>query len=335
MQRGNTNYCNRIKRWLKRYWGTVCLVSAVFVLCLSGTWAAYTNFSVARRVVSVKDGSTVLFTSNLLFTEDKLVSSDSYRNRKITLNSSNQFSLEIYNYVFGDKTTYNNHSIEYLLQIKLISQSLKPSGYIVSDGSQQYALTLQDGAYSVSLDNQTLAGNKLSKNSYIIQVPEEDKNQVYLCIEAVPTEQAFSATNYKKLGAGILIGDMVLEKNWSGRILDLQDGLGPNQYDGFNYEITGFGQGTVVLTWDASRIDISPWFEENISEYIVDSSNESVQNGWKLLKFRVGGENQPSAFQTQFYWVSEPPSISKDQVELQKEWWKKIKDSILLTYSEG
>lgn len=311
----------KIKKWLKRYWGTVCLLVAILMLCVTGTWASYTNFSIARRVVSVKDGSKVLFSSNLLYTEDKLTDSNSYRNRRVSLNSDNQFSLDIYNYVLGDDSNYNNHAIVYTLQITLLTGTESYDDYYVHAGDATlYRFQNKDGVYVASVENQRLDGNTLSKNSYSIYVPEADKNFVRFYIEAIPNDESYAATNNKKLAAGILIGQMTLEKNWTGYILDTQDGRTPNQYDGFNYEVSGYGKGTVTLSWNPNILEMNPWFFET-----VGSTAASDSKGWKTLQFQVGGDDQPSAYQTQFYWVGKPQDIT----------WEVLLGNIQMNFTEN
>lgn len=300
-----------ILKQVSQYWGTLCLIGAVVVLGISITLAAYTNFSVARRVVSVKDGSVILFSSNLLFTEDKLTESGAYRNRKLTLNDANGFLLDIANYIPGDASTFNNQNIVYSLQITLLSESSNPTGYSVKVGDQSYFFTesAEEGTYVLLLENQKLAGNVQSKNSYTVFVPEADKNQVRLCVEAIPEDNSYPATNYKKLAAGIIIGELLLEKNWTGKLLDNREGRLPVQYDGFNYAISGYGEGKLTLSWDTAVLDVNPWFEEDLTDLWTSTSE-----GKKTITFTVGGKDQPTAYQTQFYWVGEPQDISWEEL---------------------
>lgn len=301
---------NFIRKRFSTYWGTFCLVGALLVLGISGTFAAYTNFSMARRVVSVKDGSIVLFASNLLYTEDKSVQNSGYQNRRISL-TGNTFAVEVYNYILADKDTFNNQTIQYTFRVSLVSSSHSPTGYAVLMNDEVHPFTLiEDGTYGVSLTNQTLSGNQASKNSYTIQVPDTDKNGIRLIIEAIPDESSYPATNNKKLASGIVIGNLSLEKNWTGQFIDSrkqgEKDLNPKDYDGFNYGISGYGEGTITLSWNKQFLEINPWF--------VSDVNASVTNNtvWKSICFPVGGDSDyiQTAAQIQFYWASLSQDIS-------------------------
>lgn len=318
MKKSTSEKLNFIKKHAHRYWGTVCLVVAICVLIVSGSMAAYTNFSMARRVVTLKDGGLVMFSSNLLYTEGKNTVVDEYRNRKVTT-TNNSFTVEIYNYVMGDASSYNNQDIKYSLKVTLLSESSNPSGYgiHINDTDTSYVLSEQDGSYSVNLQNQELLGNQASKVSYTISIPEEDKNGARIRIEAIPEESSYAATNNKKLAVGVIIGNLVLDKNWKGEILDSQSERVPKDYDGFNYAISGYGSGSITLSWNSAYLEVSPWFLEELNQSVTE------ENGWKKITFPVGGEGQPEAYQTQFYWSGKNRNIT----------WAELKGAILLNYT--
>ena len=64
--------------------------------------------------------------------------------------------------------------------------------------------------------------------------------------------------NNQKLAAMITIADKTVTHGWSGRFLD-DSGYNPSGYSGYNYEISGTGEGTITLSWDPS-LEISQWF---------------------------------------------------------------------------
>lgn len=308
-----------MKSWMKKNWGMACLLGAVVLLCITGSLAAYTNFSYARRVVAAKTENRTLFSSNLLYTEDKTTESGLYRTKKITLSQNNSFLIEIYNYQLGDTKTYNNQTITYTLQCTLLASGDSVSGYSIQSGETTYSFSAQDGNYVATIKNQTLERNVLSVNRFVFNVPEADRDKMKLCIEAIPEETSYNATNSKKLAAVILTGEMTVEKNWTGRLLDSQDGRSPNQYDGFNYEISGNGQGTVTLSWDTSVLKISPWFEGDTGGTL------NTVDGWASIEFSVGGDDQPLSYQTQFYWIGKPQNID----------WQPLSQKIKVSFTES
>ena len=282
-----------MKRWFKMNWGLVCLLAAVLLLCISGTLMAYTNFNSVRRLVSVNSDSNVLFYSNLLYAEPESTEKSDYRTKKLTL-TGNQFTLNIYNYFPGDTATFNDQDITYTLRCTLLSDSNNGSGYLVNGTP----FSKSDGTFGAVLSKQKLPGNVTSMNSYSVVIPDSEEDIIRIRIEAIPEGDAsYAATKQHKLAAVVLHGELTAEDQWTGRIIDLQEGRSPADYDGFNYEISGTGAGTVTLTWDASKLKLDPWFRVAVNGKLSDSGNS--------LTFSVGGEDQPSAYQLQFYWASQ------------------------------
>lgn len=276
---------------MKKYWGTMSLLAAMLLLFIVGSFAAYTNFSSVRRVISVKTDDRVLFSSNLLYCEERNTESSSYKDKKITLTGSNNFVVEVYNYNLGDTSTYNNKTITYTLKATVYTGSESVSGYAVKTDTEQsvaFSGTESEGIYTAELTDQELAGSSLSKKRYTFSVPESDKDKMQICVEAIPGDSSYGATSQKKLAAFIITGERILQKTWEGRFLDERTDRTPDDYDGFNYEITGNGQGEVTMTWDSGILKISPW----LASQVVNGST---------IQFSVGGEGQPSAYQVQFY----------------------------------
>lgn len=289
---------HQLKKYIKKYWGTMCLLAAVLLLVVTGSFAAYTNFSSVKRVVSVKSRNQVLFSSNLLYSEEKDEISSGYKYKKITLNTDldtqeKYFTVEIYNYNIGDTSTYNNKTITYKLNATVYTDIENAAGYMVNGTSFQES----NGSYFVELPGQQLLNDSFHSNSYKFIVPQIDADQVKICVEAIPDVDSYSATDNRKLAAYVTTGEVEMEKNWAGHFLDETEGRYPYQYDGFNYEISGNGYGKVILTWETDKLQISPWFPKE-----VGVNNPDLSSG--TIEFGVGGANQPSAYQTQFYPVN-------------------------------
>lgn len=304
-----------MKRWFKMNWGLVCLLAAVLLLCISGTLMAYTNFNSVRRLVSVNSDSNVLFYSNLLYAEPKSTDESDYRTKKLTL-TENQFTLNIYNHFPGDTATVNDQDITYTLKCTLLSASDNGAGFSV-DGTKFSPLA--DGSFGTVLSGQTLTGNTASMKSYSIVIPDSETDIVRIRIEAIPNDASYAATKQHKLAAVILHGELVAEDQWTGRIIDQQKGRKPADYDGFNYEISGTGAGKVTLTWDASALQLDPWFQSAVT----NPPSEVIENPFT---FEVGGENQPTAYQLQFYWVSRPD----DEMS-----WEELSSKITVSFQKN
>lgn len=308
---------SKAKHTKEKYGIAICLAVCVLLLCVAGSYAAYTNFSSAKRVVSAQADEHILFSSNMLYTENKDTESSFYQRKRIALTENNDFVVEIYNYDPGDTAVYCHQNIIYQLKVTLLSGFGSPEEYKVSDGTTEHFFSIDsNGAYTLVIDQLTLYGEQLSTHSFRFHIPEQDKNQMKMCVEAIPMEESYGATNQKKLAAVILTGEMITSKTWSGQLVDVQSEREPDDYDGFNYEISGNGEGTVTLEWDPDILTINPWF-------VSQTGAVSVSDG--AIKFAVGGDGQPFAYQTQFYKADKwDTSIS----------WENLVEKIKVIFSE-
>ncbi|MGN0425364.1 MAG: hypothetical protein ACI4FY_08610 [Acetatifactor sp.] len=315
----------QMTKWIKEYGMLLLLILTVVILAVAGSYAAYVNFSSVKRVVSTGKGSQVYFSSNYLY----LVGKDetSYGMRKIApsvTQDGNYYSvtIQVCNYVYGNTEQVNANSINYSLTVTLLS----------SDGG-----SLPAEARNVSLngvnfgDNQavttsqvTLPAGQATMHSYTIQVPVAIKDSIRLQVVAVPVNDAsYAAVENQKLAAILTMTELSLTNNWTGRFIDDQNVM-PAGYDGLNYEISGIGEGTVTISWDPVVVQISPWFVEDLKKDIVDSAK--IITGSDFCSFPVGGENQPSAYQLQFYKAG---TNSFSNVIS----WEDMKTKVTVTYS--
>lgn len=281
-----------------KYMILLCLLVFVGILCTSWTYAAYTNFSSARRVVSVRAGERVLFSSNLLSVENSVTDPMLYQSKRIVLttaeNGETYFVVEIYNYDPGDVTVFNENDITYTLRVTVDSETYED--YDINNNNVTFHE--QNGEYIGEISGQKLKGGELSKHSFTIRVAEADKDRLSVRVEAIPDTESYKVTSQKKLAAIITAGELEVRKDWKGKFLDDQT-REPNAYDGFNYEISGNGKGTLTLSWDPVYLTINPWFPAEVGlsqENITDDVNHT---GFKCISFSVN-DNQ-TAFQTQFY----------------------------------
>lgn len=273
-------------KWIKRYGVTVWLTVAAIALLVSVSYAAYINLDIAKWVVSTGSGAnSVRFSSNYLYA----VNSDetSYSTRKITPKTENdtaKFTVEVCNYIYGNPTAVNGKNITYRLTARLV-----PVGETLPDGITGITVngTQFDASGTWTSENKKMNAKTATTDRYQFSMPESMKDLVSIEIVAEPDEASYSATNQKKLAAKIVFKDASLTNNWDGKFIDESEGRQPTDYDGFNYEISGSGKGTVTITWD-DILEISHWFGQGT---VKDNS----------CTFEVGGENAPTAYMTQFY----------------------------------
>lgn len=299
----------QILKWIKRYGITVWLLVAALALAVTVSYAAYVNREINKFVLATGKGNQAFFSSNCLYLVD--AKETQYRNRRISPTQAQQqkmltFPVIICNYVYGNDQLVNLDDITYSFAVKLYPNggSELPSGvgniYVTVNGTSHHLNA--DGELTIS--SQKLPGGTANSHEYEIVIPEELKDKVLFEITATPNDASLSATNNQKLAAMITIADKTVTHGWSGRFLD-DSGYNPSGYSGYNYEISGTGEGTITLSWDPS-LEISQWFL--IDNGLTQSTNS---DGYYEVRFGVGGKDgsgteRPSAYQLQFYLATKP-----------------------------
>ena len=293
------------EKWIRQSKAAaILLLAGAMLLAVYGSFAAYTNFNSVKRVVSTGTQSDTMFGSNYLTLMNLSDTSIPVKRISLAGNDNNYtFTVQVCNYVWGDPTLYNPKDIAYKVTAKLISMdggNLPDNCTDIKMGGQTFG---KDGA--LTLESQSLATGSAKTKSYSIVIPKELKDKIKIQIEAEPESISADAVNNQKLGAILSFADYEVTKNWTGHFIDSQtDNRIPDDYDAFNYEISGNGAGTVTVTWKESLL-LSKWV-----------TNDKQQNN--SYTFNVDGST--TAIQFQFYKNPEKWSASapKDWEALEK-----------------
>lgn len=307
----------QILKWIKRYGVTVWLIAVIILLAVSVSYAAYVNLDIEKYVLTTGKGNQAFFSSNHLYLTDHTETEYTSRLippvRKYTETNTYSFSVDICNHVYGNPAMVNLDDIRYQLQVTLLA-----NGGTLPGPSDLAAITIDGSPFTVDemiLEPRMLEGGKAQKHTYTFMVPDSLKERIIFQIVALPEDNYLPATNNQKLAAKVSIADRIVIHNWSGRFLDVQD-IDTTQYSGFNYEISGSGEGTVTLTWDADFLELSPWFEK----FVREKADSTVENG--VCTFPVSGEN---TYQLQFY-ISNKNELPD---------WNGLKSAVKVSFTPG
>ena len=263
----------KLWRWIKRYRlaGVLFLIGAL-TAAVYGSFAAYTNFNSVKRVVSTKrqtDDNT-MFSSNYL---SLMYLNDTCPVKRISLAENNDyytFTVLVCNYVWGDESLYNPKRIEYTLKAQLFSMNggslplhcTGPNGIKLNELENNTVPHYFDNNGACTISGQVLNSGNADQKSYQFIMPKALKDKVKIQINAEPTnDDSKAAVNNQILGAVLSFADYQVTKNWTGHFIDSQT-KSPDQYDAFNYEISGNGAGTVTVTWSDNLL-LSKWAMEN------------------------------------------------------------------------
>lgn len=278
---------------LKRSWLAIWIAFAAAALSTVGVLAAYTSVSSVKRVVSTQKGAGMLFSSNYLTTDESDLP------RTITFSSmetSPCVTVNVCNYP-QTMIKHNDKDITYTITVELVD----------SDGN---AVTGEETAkYSVEFggENKTFEGNSkivfsslvltsddFNKHEFVLTFDKSQltKSNIYMKVTAAPTDQAELKTLSAKLGV-IYINDNT-SATWTGTFID--NAASPKDLDGFNYRLSGSGEGTVTLTWNTNYVDISTWFKNTYSLNVSTDVNTKIATA--TMKVDSAEKNQ---YDIQFY----------------------------------
>ena len=135
-------------------------------------------------------------------------------------------------------------------------------------------------AGELTKENQKLPTGKAVTNEYKFEMPGSLKDKIKIQIVAEPDASSKEAVNNQKLAAILSFSGYEAVKNWTGHFLDSKD-KNPDQYDAFNYEISGNGSGSVTVVWEDS-LQLSKWATggnqvNSPYTFTVDGSTTAVQ----------------------------------------------------------
>ena len=281
----------------------------VLTLIIYGSFAAYTSFNSVKRVVSTGTQSDTMFGSNYLSPLN--LSDTNYPVKRISLSDDMNctFTVLVGNYVWGDESLYNPKDITYTVTAKLLSMD---GGDLSADYSSiKINGTPFGDAGKLTSKNQKLPTGKAATNEYKFEIPGILKDKVKIQIVAEPDASSKEAVNNQKLAAILSFSGYEAVKNWTGHFLDSKN-KNPDQYDAFNYEISGNGSGSVTVFWEDS-LQLSKW----------TTGGKQVNNSYT---FKVDGST--TAVQFQFY--RNPEKVS----DLDGKDWQGLEKLVKVSFKE-
>ena len=283
-----------------------------FVLTIGigvGVYAAYTHSLHAQRTIAPYELG-IRFSSNYLL---KGASKDNIKivyTTDISENGVNPAAIvTVCNYAQGKQTQPNGNKVTYTMTIKLVKET--NNGFVDAVASD-----LPDNTYNISLRKgdvtKNFNKNNLSDSFTSQELPAKTatadvyeliftKNfvtlspKIYLEIIVTPTDSSLPTLT------GLFKADVRVEgenNSWQGSFSDDQTNLNPSDYDGYNYVVTGFGTGTVTLSWDHTKLEMN---NLSIQEILaISGATYSEDNATSTLVFSVDS-NEVNRYEIQFY----------------------------------
>jgi hypothetical protein len=282
----------------------LALAALILALLVSGSFAAYTSLNTVKRVVSTMAGSGTMFSSNYMSLWE--YSATGYGTKTFAYNETEgapSFTVTVCNYAQDSPKYVNSSDITYTLTATLVDREGNAYDTSKLTAEELACYKVNNTAFvngTATLADQTLTGGTKSKLSYTITMDSVHMSEVYVLVKAVPAESSLAAADNKILACKFrgTVTNALRSAGWTGSFTDAKVDSEPSALDGFNYEITGYGVGTITLTWDNTKVAISPWFlaDQGVSDGVTTSGSKSA------VTFSVTAED--SSFRLQFYRVA-------------------------------
>lgn len=280
---------DRFIKKLKRSWLAIWIAFAAAALSTIGVLAAYTSVSSVKRVVSTQKGAGMLFSSNYLTIDENDLP------RMITFSSmetSPCVTVNVCNYP-QTMIKHNDKDITYTMTVELVDSggnAVTSADYSVEYNGEKKTF---ESNSKIEFSPLKLTADDFNKHEFTLTFDKSQltKSDIYMKVTATPTDQAELKSLSAKLGV-IYINDNT-SATWTGTFID--NATSPKDLDGFNYRLSGSGEGTVTLTWNTNYVDISPWFKNT---YKLTISKDSSGIATATLKVNSAEKNQ---YDIQFY----------------------------------
>ena len=280
---------------LKKNWIRAWLIGVIVLSSMFATYAAYTEVSSVKRVVSTVNMPALLFSSNCmnsptqyrrLHTSSYEVMVCNYDQKTLTYATEDlTYKIEFYmEYADGsgenkritDNATYRGLTnqagyIDYNTLPDNIKNKIESGAYTIQKTSDDdpngpvdaaetaFCFTDLDTDTVVSeityQNNQALAGNRASADKYTVTIHGDDPSEEEAKLFIHAKATKLDGSNYWI--DGLLFGQQTTSEaaSWTGSITDTAA-----EPDFFNYLITGSGKGTVEILWNPVKIDINKYF---------------------------------------------------------------------------
>ena len=207
-------------KWIKEYGWVLPVLLLVFSLAVAGSFAAYVNYNSAKKVVATGETTKVFFSSNYLYPVNQ--SETSYRLRRIlpTMTADGTgytFTVQICNYVYGNREQVNEKDITYHL---IVSLRAADGGELPENsGSVTVNQTEIGNTGQVTTEDTTLPGKQAKMDSYTIFIPKKLRDTIRIEIVAEPDNASYAAVGNQKLAVILTIAEQKMVSDYVVRTL--------------------------------------------------------------------------------------------------------------------
>lgn len=300
-----------MEKFLKKFkknWVRVWLIIVTFLCCMAVVFAAYTEVSSVKRVVSTTSSPGDPFSSNCMHTtisSRRLTATEfpvsvcnfdqdfpkDYCTTEIIYNMTAELKVKIdsnYYAIAELENLKNNDKITDETYRAYLQKALKYGIRKLEDDkngalSEEWQMFSPENEYKVLYQSDRLRPNRSSTDIYSVKIDDEDLRTddtlFFVFVEAKPSSGVLSTLSAR------LYGTLTKEvaASWSGSILE--QNCDTIDYDFYNYVITGSGIGTLDIYWDPTKVSVNKYFLEQNNLNAEDA--DSIHEGWKKITINV------------------------------------------------
>ena len=277
------------KKKLKKIW-VVSLTLMSLLLVIAGSVAIYTSQVYQRAVVRNRYNDVIRFSSDKLYRVTDTPSPQIYYypldENQTTMN------FTVCNYDQVKSTLYNDKDIQYNISFAITDGTAGFEYKVSCNGTTK---TLSEGG-ATTIENKVLLGGQRSVDTYSVTFLPDDYGKVKVAVTVTPVDSTTTQNN--KLN-GILIP--IEYATTQGVRLEWtypDSGRGtPQDFDAYNLLVTlSGGQGSVVVSWDGSALDIDPFFV-----MASNGTSGTAKNGYTTLTVPMNSEDGTGTYLISFY----------------------------------
>ena len=298
---------------------TLTLIAILCFVALAATaiagFAAYTNSRNAQRTIAAYDADAERFSStglkNVEMSKENVVS---VFTSDVSIGPSRV--ITVCNYPNGMRNKPNEQAVIYDVLVRLVKyDESAPERYVPVNAAfmedyDGYSVTVRREETSVNLSSINLSDNStFSNKSLTAGVANSDKfvmtfstdfvenrpNALFVEMVVTPRNEGLHALR------GIFKPELQAQgavNAWEGYFSDDKNNA-PSAYDGYNYCVTGVGEGSVTITWDSAKVALSYQSRSllinnaaavvngNEITFAVDSDDEYFKGRYDLIFHRV------------------------------------------------
>ena len=312
------NRKRKIISFMKKYGLRLWILVAFLSLSGMYTYAAYMNQqNKAKKVIVTSADSDMRFSSNYL-------EEGATKTKTVFMNAdSTDFNVpvSIRNFGRNNPSLYYASNITYQLYVELTNTAgIDPSAGSLYNtrienliGEKNIRITcgetsivLNKNNKNYTFNNQVLTYDPLAaaQNTYAVYFPDATtKICVRLVATPVPTN---SYPDLQSISAILAVSDQASVKanGWMGSFNDLQTGKTPEEYDGFNYCLEGYGNSrTAKFSWNSDKLEVNKmYFEDKLNADFSSVDEEPRADGlWKTVTIELNSETSQGRYDFQLF----------------------------------